>query len=417
MIYVILGCFDSFISIGKNMADKFFLRLAILAGITILCIILYLLTPILIPFITAFVFAYLLNPLVERLCKIKIPRWLAVCLVFLSIILLMIWAFWYVIPILWKQAVFIKDNFPIGLKWINDVFLPWLSGYIPVLNNVRLDVESITPIVTEYLQTNSDNINYQNIVSVIAKSSNNIIQIMTMLILVPVVTFYSLLDWKQMLARIHALFPIRYRKKMVEIFIECDDVLKAFVKGQFLVMLLLGTIYGVGLQMTGLEIGLMIGLISGLASIIPYAGFAVGIIIAMFATLFQFGFDVVQIILVAVVFGIGQLCEGYILQPFLLGDKIGLSPIAVIFAVLAGAQLAGFVGMIIALPVAAVLVVLLHHLRLYYLQSAWFQLKPKKIFENISDKPYINKEDCGENTVSKANIASPNTDTVKQDKG
>ena len=139
-------------------------------------------------------------------------------------------------------------------------------------------------------------------------------------------------------------------------------------------MLLLGIVYAVGLQLIGLEVGLIIGMIAGLASIIPYLGFAVGIIAAVIATLFQFGLDWTQLLLVGVVFMIGQMVEGYILQPFLLGDKIGLSPVAVVFAVLAGAQLGGFLGMLIALPVAAVIVVLLKHARDNYEKSRFYGL-------------------------------------------
>jgi len=135
---------------------------------------------------------------------------------------------------------------------------------------------------------------------------------------------------------------------------------------------LLGIVYAVGLQLIGLEVGLIIGMIAGLASIIPYLGFGVGIIAAVVATLFQFGLDWTQLLLVGVVFMIGQMVEGYILQPFLLGDKIGLSPVAVVFAVLAGAQLGGFLGMLIALPVAAVIVVLLKHARDNYERSRFY---------------------------------------------
>ena len=141
------------------------------------------------------------------------------------------------------------------------------------------------------------------------------------------------------------------------------------------VMILLGIIYAAGLQLIGLEVGLIIGMVAGLCSIIPYLGFGVGIVTAVIACFFQFGMDPKHLLMVLAVFGVGQLVEGYILQPFLLGDKIGLSPVAVVFAVLAGAQLGGFVGMLIALPVAAVIVVLLKHAREYYQHSLFYQSK------------------------------------------
>ena len=145
-----------------------------------------------------------------------------------------------------------------------------------------------------------------------------------------------------MLQNLRRLIPRPYEATTLQIVRECHSVLGAFVKGQFLVMLLLGVVYAVGLQLIGLEVGLIIGMVAGLASIIPYLGFAVGIIAAVIASLFQFGMDWTHLLLVGVVFMIGQAVEGYILQPFLLGDKIGLSPVAVVFAVLAGANWLAF---------------------------------------------------------------------------
>ena len=173
---------------------------------------------------------------------------------------------------------------------------------------------------------------------------------------------------------------------------ECHSVLGAFVKGQFLVMFLLGVVYAVGLQLVGLEVGLIIGMVAGLCSIIPYLGFGVGIIAAMIAAFFQFGLDWTHLVLVLVVFGVGQIIEGYVLQPFLLGDKIGLSPVAVVFAVLAGAQLAGFMGMLIALPVAAVIVVLLKHAREWYERSSLYQDSTSVGIENNENSHIVSIE-------------------------
>jgi predicted PurR-regulated permease PerM len=170
------------------------------------------------------------------------------------------------------------------------------------------------------------------------------------------------------------LLPRRAEHTVVKLAEECNDVLGAFVKGQLLVMMLLGAVYAVGLQLVGVRVGLIIGLVAGIASIIPYLGFAVGLIAAVIATLFQFGMNWMQISLVGLVFFIGQMIEGYVLQPFLLGDKIGLSPVAVIFAIMAGAQLFGFVGMLLALPVAAVLVVLLRYAHQSYQDSGFYQV-------------------------------------------
>ena len=182
-----------------------------------------------------------------------------------------------------------------------------------------------------------------------------------------------------MLSSLKGLIPRQYEESTLKIVGECHSVLGAFVKGQFLVMVLLGVVYAVGLQLVGLQVGLIIGMVAGLCSIIPYLGFGVGIIAAVIACFFQFGMDPKHLFMVLAVFGLGQLIEGYILQPFLLGDKIGLSPVAVVFAVLAGAQLGGFAGMLIALPVAAVIVVLLKHVREYYEQTPFYQTEPATV--------------------------------------
>ena len=221
----------------------------------------------------------------------------------------------------------------------------------------------------DYVQTNYSADSIQAMLLRVAQSSLNFIQIGGTVVLIPIIAFYFLLDWQRMLDSLRRLIPRPYEQSTLAVVQECHSVLGAFVKGQFLVMILLGVVYATGLQLIGLEVGLIIGMVAGLASIIPYLGFAVGIVAAIIATFLQFGIDWMQLVLVLVVFMIGQAVEGYILQPFLLGDKIGLSPVAVVFAVLAGAQLAGFMGMLIALPVAAVIVVLLRHLRDFYEKS------------------------------------------------
>lgn len=373
------------------MVDRFFLRLFTFAAIGVFLWIIYLLKPIVIPFGIALICAYLLNPLVERLCKLKLPRWSSISIVFLALSFLVIWAFWYLIPLMWKQILVVRDNIPAGIEWLNEIFLPWLSATFNI-DEMMIDTELFSQTVLNYIQTNYGSNDLQVVLSKVAKSGLNFIQIGGTLVLIPIITFYFLLDWNGMLSRLQQLIPLRYKQETLQIFSECNSVLRAFVKGQLLVMFLLGATYAFGLQIIGLEVGLVIGLLAGLASIIPYAGFAIGIVSAVFASFFQFGLDWIHIALVIVVFMIGQLVEGYILQPFLLGDKIGLSPVAVVFAVLAGAQLAGFAGMLLALPVAAIIVVLWHHLKQHYQQSHWFQTIPNPL-EHHTVETYSNDAD------------------------
>ncbi|MBP7880321.1 AI-2E family transporter [Acinetobacter sp. NIPH 1852] len=355
------------------MQDLVLRRIFILAGLALLIWVIYLLKPIVIPFVAAFFIAYLFSPLVDVLVKIKLPRWLAISIVFIGIGVTLTVVLWFLVPLVWKQLMYARDSIPAGIHWINAIFLPWLSETFDLVP-MELDTDQISKVVMEYVQTNYSSDSVQTFALRLAQSGLNFIQLGGLIVLIPVISFYFLLDWNRMLQSFRRLIPRPYEASTLTIIRECHSVLGAFVKGQFLVMLLLGIIYAVGLQLIGLEVGLIIGMIAGLASIIPYLGFAVGIIAAVIASLFQFGLDWVHLLLVGGVFLFGQMVEGYVLQPFLLGDKIGLSPVAVVFAVLAGAQLAGFLGMLIALPVAAVIVVLLRHARDNYIKSRLYGL-------------------------------------------
>ncbi|WP_291354742.1 chloramphenicol efflux transporter CxpE [Acinetobacter sp. UBA3106] len=362
------------------MVDRTSRRIFILAAIAFILWVLYLLKPVVLPFIGAFLIAYLFSPLVDKLHRIGLPRWLAISVVFVGIGVVLTWAMWYLVPLVWKQLMYAKTSIPAGIHWVNYTFLPWLSHTFNLMP-MEIDTEQMSSAIMDYIQTNYSADSIQALVLKVAQSGLNFIQIGGTIILIPIIAFYFLLDWDRMLDSLRRLIPRPYEKTTLNIVGECHSVLGAFVKGQFLVMLLLGVVYAVGLQMIGLEVGLIIGMIAGLSSIIPYLGFAVGIIAAVIATLFQFGLDWTHLALVGVVFMVGQMVEGYILQPFLLGDKIGLSPVAVVFAVLAGAQLAGFLGMLIALPVAAIIVVLLRHVRECYEKSHIYR-PPQVLIQN-----------------------------------
>ena len=362
------------------MVDRTLRRIFILSGIALILWVLYLLKPVVLPFVAAFLVAYLFSPLVDKIHKIGLPRWLAISIVFIGIGVVLTLAMWYLVPLVWQQLMYARDSIPAGIHWLNYTFLPWVSQTFSV-EPMEIDTQQMSTVVMEYIHTNYSADSIQAMLLKVAQSGLNFIQIGGTVVLIPIIAFYFLLDWDRMLDNMRRLIPRPYEKSTLHIVGECHSVLGAFVKGQFLVMFLLGTVYAVGLQIIGLEIGLIIGMVAGLASIIPYLGFAVGMIAAVIATLFQFGIDWMQLVLVGVVFMVGQAVEGYVLQPFLLGDKIGLSPVAVVFAVLAGAQLAGFLGMLIALPVAAIIVVLLRHARDCYEKSRIYGQSPVVIQE------------------------------------
>lgn len=343
------------------MNDPLIRRLVILVFIVAFGWLVWLLQPILTPFVAAFILAYVLNPLVEKLMRVsRMPRWVCIGVVFLLMCAVVIAATWWLVPMLWGQLMFAKDNIPSAVNWFNGPMRLWLEQRLN-MQIAPLDPQHVSDEILLYLQTNYSAASLQAALGNLARSGLGAINILALTVLVPIVTFYFLLDWRGMLQRIQRMIPRRLEPKVVHVTLECHQVLGAFIKGQLVVMLLLGTVYAVGLQLIGIEVGLIIGLVAGLASIIPYLGFAVGLTAAIVASLLQYGLNWFNLGLVGVVFIIGQIVEGYILQPFLLGDKIGLSPVAVIFAIMAGAQLFGFVGMLLALPVAAVLVVLCRH--------------------------------------------------------
>ena len=400
------------------MQDRTLKRIFILAGIALILWVLYLLKPVVLPFVGAFLVAYLFSPLVDKLHKIGLPRWLSISAVFIGIGVVITLAFWYLVPLVWEQLMYAKNSIPSGIHWANYKFLPWLSDSFNLVP-MELDVDQISAAIMEYVQTNYSADSIQAMIAKLAQSGLNFIQIGGTVVLIPIIAFYFLLDWDRMLDSFRRLIPRRYEEQTLVIVKECHSVLGAFVKGQFLVMVLLGVVYAMGLQLIGLEVGLIIGMVAGLCSIIPYLGFAVGIIAAVIASLFQFGIDWMQLLLVGVVFMIGQAVEGYILQPFLLGDKIGLSPVAVVFAVLAGAQLGGILGMLIALPVAAVIVVLLRHAREFYENSPMYSTSTYVVQDASAGSITIETDEVDvdielKNQTVKAQQASENSSKIDQ---
>ena len=211
---------------------------------------------------------------------------------------------------------------------------------------------------------------------VLAQATRSTMALITWLVnlfMIPVVGFYLLRDFDYIVARCRSLLPREQEPMIVSLVKECDVVLGAFIRGQLLVMLCLGILYSFGLWLVGLDLALLIGMVAGLASIVPYLGFAVGIAAALIAAAFQFG-DLFHLVMVVVAFSVVQTLESIIITPWLVGDRIGLHPVAVIFAVLAGGQLFGFVGILVALPVAAIIMVLLRHANRRYKASEAYRL-------------------------------------------
>lgn len=348
--------------------DSFYQRVATLIAAAVLLCLLYLLLPVLVPFIVALILAYLFNPIAKWLGKYGIRRVFAIVLVFTIVSMVLITAVALLIPALIEQFELGKNNMPKFFAWLNNDARPWISRHLNI-DIDEFDFNAVSASIMEYLQKNYNFQDAGSVISKIATSGASAIGTIGLFVLVPVVAFFYMLSWESMVKTVKDAIPLRFRAKTLSLMDECDSVMMSFVKGQMLVMFLLGTFYAIGLELVGLDTGLFIGFMAGLASIVPYLGLVVGVVAAVIATIVQFGFDWYHLALVGGVFAFGQLIEAYGLQPFLLGDRIGLSPVMVILAVLVGGQLMGLVGMLIGLPLAAVLMVLFRHAMAAYKRS------------------------------------------------
>lgn len=344
-------------------------KCVLLIGIATAGGLLYLLAPVLIPFLVAALLAYLGNPLVERLCTWRLPRLLATVVVFLLIYLLLPLLVLAFIPPLAAQAGALVAHLPDYVAWGQRTVLPWLREYFH-LDLQALNVSSLQQVLSTHL-TQAGGLAARLLAS-ITSSGLALIEWLIGLVVTPVVTFYLLRDWDGLIGHIHALLPRRLEPTITRLARESDQVLGGFLRGQLLVMLSLGLIYSLGLWIAGLDLALLVGMLAGLLSFVPYLGFITGLVTASLAALMQYQ-DFMHLIPVLIVFSIGQMAESFVLTPHLVGERIGLHPVAVIFAVLAGGQLFGFLGVLLALPVASVVKVLLRHARERYINSRWYE--------------------------------------------
>jgi predicted PurR-regulated permease PerM len=318
------------------------------------------------PFLVAALLAYLGDPLVDRLESWKLSRTLSVTIVFLSISLLVLLCFLFLIPVLETQIQRFFDKIPQYLEWGAMVLAPYLQEHFGVNPSV-LEVERLKGVITSHWKETGSLI--RNAVQAVSHSGFVVLGWVANLALIPIITFYLLRDWDHLVRYIDDLLPRNIQPLVARLARESDEVLGAFLRGQLLVMLALSVIYSIGLSLIGLEFALLIGLIAGVVSFVPYLGLIVGVGIAGIAVLFQMPNDIFMLFWVFAVFGVAQLIEGTVLTPLLVGERIGLHPVAVIFAVLAGGQLFGFMGILLALPVAAVLAVILRYIHDTYKES------------------------------------------------
>lgn len=333
------------------------------------CVLLYALGPILAPFVLAAVLAYMLDPGVEWLARKRLPRPVAVLVMIVAVCLLGLLLVLILVPVLNKEALALQQKFPAFVERLNTYVAPWLAERLDL--HLRFDAETLRQVVTEKLSANGEDL-ASSVLASLKVGTSALLGLLGTLLLVPIVLFYLLLDWPHLLERLRALLPRRWETQVVGMLQEVDSVLAQFLRGQIAVMLALAVYYSVALAIARFDVALPVGILTGLLVFIPYLGFGLGLVLALLSALLQFD-TAYGLIAVAVIYGLGQLLESFLLTPRLVGERIGLHPLAVIFALMAFGQLFGFVGVLVALPVTAALLVGIKRLRQHYLASEFYR--------------------------------------------
>jgi predicted PurR-regulated permease PerM len=331
---------------------------------------LWVLSPVLMPFVVAAVLAYVLSPLVKGLLRISagaLPVLLAVGVVELLFLVVALAILLLVVPILAKELPLMREQLPVLLLKAQAVLAPWLKE---LGIEMALDAASLKAFIIKYFNTSVED-SLDGWLTSLRIGGSVALAVVGNVVLIPVALFYLLADWDRFVAQVVGLVPQRLRPGFDGFVAEVDEVLGQYLRGQLTVMVILAVFYTAGLALFGLDLALPIGVFSGLAVVIPYLGFGVGLVLALLAGLLQFAAWKAAL-MVAVVFGLGQLLEGFVLTPRLVGERIGLHPLAVIFALLAFGQIFGFVGVLVALPASAILLVCLRRARQRYLASHLF---------------------------------------------
>lgn len=340
--------------------------LTILIAIALTLAVLISLREILMPFAMGALIAYLGDPLVDRLEDRGFSRTNGVTLVFGFFLGLLVLILAVVAPIVIKQLSQIAAAIPDAYRWVSSVAVPKVQALLSLTPINLPDIDWRTSLTDHWSSVGKMT---GGVVQQVTTSSLSVLTGLLSVALVPVVAFYLMRDWDLMMAGIMKLVPRAMVNGVTSAISEAHAVLEAFLRGQLVVMGAQAVIYSVGLWLVGLNYAFVLGLVAGAASIIPYAGAVIGVGSALIVAYLQFGLDLWALGLVGSVFIFGQLIESFALTPMLIGDRIGLHPVAVIFALMAGGQLAGFTGILIALPVAAVLLVFCRRLVSVYLTT------------------------------------------------
>jgi len=345
--------------------QRYVLYFALVLGIAGIA---WLLGPVLSPFVAAGIFAYICVPLVDRLSRRRIPRTAAVIAVMLLVTLVLIGLALILVPLIREQTRAVITQVPAFTVWLKEAVLPWLETHLNL--QLRFDAaffqERLEPLLSRGGSWLTE------IAPSITSSGLALIGFIGSLALFPIVLFYFLRDWTAILRALEDLMPRRIRPEMLAIGREVDLVLGEFLRGQLSVMASLAIFYAIALWAIGLKSALSIGLLTGMLAFVPYLGFSLGVILASAAALIQFH-GLISVLPVWGVYLVGQLLESYVLTPLLVGDRVGLHPVWVIFAILAFGNLLGFVGILLAVPLAAITLVLVRHLKQRYQASGLYK--------------------------------------------
>ncbi|WP_434777001.1 AI-2E family transporter [Neisseria sp. Ec49-e6-T10] len=330
------------------------------------------LSNILTPFVIAAILAYILNPIVTRITARGVKRAVASMVVMFVCFAMVLTMILIIVPMLFNQLDALFEHMPAVISFVKDQVIPWINAKTG--SSYALDSNTLT----HFLQNNAQTLRsgLQEIMPSVAQSGSRLITVLVNLFMLPFLLYYFLLDWSQWEEKVARMIPRRWLPKVTSVAKELDAVLSEFLRGQLLVMIIMGFVYGTGLALTGLNSGFAIGMLAGLLVFIPYLGAFTGVALATLAAFLQFD-SYLSVLWVWSVFAIGQPLESFFLTPQLVGERIGLSPLAVIFALMAFGELMGFVGILLALPLAAICLVLAREvLNVYY--GTHFYLKKRK---------------------------------------
>ncbi len=367
---------------------RFYRRLQWAAVALLVGWLLWLLAPVLSPFVFAALLGWLGDPLVDRIQRRGLSRNTAVLLVFGAMMLVLVLALLLLLPLLERQVVTLVQSLPRYQNWLVGTALPWLERRTGLQLLAWMDPDRLIELARAHWEQAGGVAT--TVLGYLSRSGFALLAVVANVVLLPVLTFFFLRDWDQFVERIAALVPRDHEATVTRLVLASSGMLGGFLRGQLLVMLILGALYAIGLWAVGLNLGVLIGVVGGALTFVPYLGPASVVVLGGIAALAQYG-DWPHLLGVLAVFGIGQAIESYWLTPKLVGDRIGLHPVAVIFAVLAGGQLFGFLGMLLALPVAAVTNVLLHYAVERYRASRMYRGEQTALAEatptHVADTP------------------------------